>query len=149
MAANLWSAQSGEVATGTSVKTLLMATPLTIAAYLDVVRISFKGVTAGDAPILVQLVQADGVGTSTSATPEKLDPARAEALLIRHRHTFTAEPSTNTVKRSALVHPQGHRDWYLRLELPVRLVMPAGTYWGVRVTAGASVNAVVEMVGEE
>lgn len=81
----------------------------TAVAKLVEFSISFNGVSATQAPILVKLRQMTGTGTGTACTEIAVQRNAKTAPLVQAKHTLTAEPSM--VATVALgqwyVHPQG------------------------------------------
>lgn len=67
--------------------------------------VSFDGVTAGDAPIVVDLLFQTTDGTATGATEVSLNPDEPAALVTGF-HSFTAEPTAGGIIESYEVHPQ-------------------------------------------
>jgi hypothetical protein len=139
---------TGEITTGTSVKTLIQV----VAAANHRLRvreisISFKGILGTDAPILVQVLRQTTAGTMSALTPVKLNDSDDETLQVTAQHTATAEPTAGDVLMSEEVHPQSGYTWQSPFggEIPVK----GGGRLGVRVTAGASTSAVVRIFGDE
>jgi len=121
---------TGDIAFSTSTKTLAQI----IAAAnhrvrVERVRVSFKGTSAAEAPVLVKLAVQTDAGTMSSLTLAKANSADDETLQTTAQHTATSEPTTTTVLASQLVHPQGSYDFVFP---PGRdLFMPGGTRLGV------------------
>ncbi|RLF30319.1 MAG: hypothetical protein DRN14_00250 [Thermoplasmata archaeon] len=148
MAGILAVAQTAEVATGTSKKTLLQ---LVAAANHRVkvkeISISFDGTSNTAAPILVEVLKQTDAGTMSSLTPVKIDEDGDETLQTTAQHTATAEPSSGNVNMREQVHPQGGYTW--QAPFGGELVINGGDRLGIAVTAGADVNAVARMIFEE
>lgn len=141
---------TGEVATGTSAKTLAQV----VAAsnhrlLLKNIRVHFKGTSAGDVPIQVRVLRQTTGGSMTSLTPTKLDSTIDETLQVTAQHTATSEPSAGDELIRAYAHPQGGEFHWAALRDRDMIPVPGGGRVGVEVTAGASVNAVVHVEGEE
>ena len=141
-------AQTAEVATGTSKKTIIQL----VAAANHRVKvgefsISFDGVSNTDAPILVEVATQTTAGTMTSLTPVKLDADGDETLQTTAQHTATAEPTEGNVLIREQVHPQGGYTW--QAPFGRELVINGGDRLGIAVTAGTSVNAVARFNFEE
>lgn len=143
MAGLRFRANTAQVATGTSAKTILQ---LVAAANHRVVvpriSISFEGVTPTDAPIQVVIRKQTDAGTMTSLTLVKDNDNDDETLQTTAQHTATAEPSASDILETRLVHPQGSRDFG-------PFVIPGGDRIGVVVTAGVSIDCVVSALCEE
>lgn len=94
--------------TASSTKTLIRVTAGSgHAASLIKAVCSFNGVTAADAPVLVQLCRYTGDGTMTALTAIAHDPGRDEAQAATWGHTASVEPTGAVVIDAQYVHPQG------------------------------------------
>lgn len=143
-----WTAVSAEIATGTSAKTLVqVVAAANIREIIKWIRVSFKGVSTTDAPILVRVLRQSTAGTMSSLTVNKINSGDDETLQVTAQHTASAEPTAGNVLCSALVHPQGNYTFWFPDNAP--LILKGGERIGVEVTAGVGVNAVVEVRGEE
>ena len=141
-------AQTGEIATGTSAKTLLQL----IAATNQRVKIkefsvSFKGTSNTAAPIKVALVRQTDAGTMSALSPVKMNEADDETLQTTAQHTATAEPTGSTEVMGEEVHPQSGYTW--QAPFGGEIVVKGGNRLGLVVTAGADVNAKARFVFEE
>jgi len=148
MAGVLGTAQTAEVATGTSKKTLLQI----IAASNHRVKItefsiSFDGTSNTAAPILVQLLRQTDAGTMSSLTCQKMNEADDETLQTTAQHTATAEPTGTTEVMGEQVHPQGGYTW--QAPFGGEIIVKGGNRLAIAVTAGADVNAKARFVFEE
>lgn len=146
MAAHPWIFNSSEVATGTSTKTLAhVRAASNHGIVVGMVTVSFKGTSATDLPILVQLVLQTGDGTASSKNPVELDANHPDTLQCTGYENFTVEPSTTKVLDSHFVHPQGSHTFF------IPAVADGGAAIGIRTvnTGGTDVNGVVSMRGEE
>lgn len=149
MAGLIGVAQTAEIATGTSKKTLLQI----IAAAnhrvkIKEISISFDGTSNTAAPILVQVLrQTDTPSSMTSLTPEKFNESDQETLQTTAYHTATSEPTGTSAVLRENVHPQGGYTW--QPGFGSELIIEGGNILGIAVTAGADVNAVVRVVFEE
>ena len=113
--------------------------------------VSFDGVTATDAPVLVQFCRQTSDGTtSTAATEVKFD-ADEPAAGCTGFHSFGAtEPTIGDVLELYEIHPQG--GLFVREYPPGRepvLDDAATSRIAIVATAGAAVNAVAWMQWEE
>lgn len=148
MAGVKFAAQSGEIASGTSTKTLLqIAAASNHRVMVREISVSFKGTSATAAPVKVDVLRQSDAGTMSSLTPVKLNSADDETLQTTAQHTATAEPSAGDVLKTEEVHPQTGFLW--QAPFGGEIVVPGGTRLAVRVTAGADVNAVARIEGEE
>jgi hypothetical protein len=141
-------AQTAEIATGTSKKTLLQ---LVAAANHRVkvkeISISFDGTSNTAAPILVQALRQSDAGTMSALTLVKWDADDDETLQTTAQHTATAEPTGTTEVLGEQVHPQGGYTW--QAPFGGEIVINGGDRLGIAVTAGADVNAKVRAICEE
>lgn len=144
MAAHPFVFNSGEVMTGTSLKTVAHVRAASNHGILvTYIKVSFKGTSATAAPILVEIANQDSDGTATTTNPTERDPNHPDTLQATGRTNFTSAPTSNLVLQSSLCHPQGF------VEFVYPFVADGGKAIGVRVTAGADVACVVSMRGEE
>jgi hypothetical protein len=95
---------------------------------------SFSGVTAGDTPILVELVRftATGTGTAITLANMEVDPT-GETFAGTAKHTITVEGAGATVLDSVYVHPNGGS---VRLQPPEPVLVAPSAAVGVRLTTG-------------
>lgn len=148
MAGVRFTAVTAEIATGTALKTLIqIVAPANQRLKIDEISISFKGVVATDSPILVEVLRQTTAGTMTALAPVKNNDGDPETLQVTALHTATAEPTAGDVLKRWLVHPQAGRPW--QAPFSRELIVKGGGRLGLRVTAAASVNALVEVGGEE
>ena len=146
MAGVLFNVVTGELTTGTSVKTLAQVIAAANQRVLvHAIEVSFKGVSTTDAPILVEVLRQTTAGTVTSLTPVKNNNGDDETLQTTASKDASAEPTAGDILRSLEVHPQGRHTIYL----PRPIVVKGGGRLGVRVTAAVSVSACVSLECEE
>lgn len=130
----------GAVSTGTSAKTLIQLEADT--GHNCAVTgwgISFNGTTANDDRIKVDLIYQTTSGTMSGATPNKRDPSDANTLSATGLKNASGEPVTDYVLRSYYVDPEwGYTEF---LQTASEIQVPAGSRFGIRVTAGADVSA--------
>lgn len=146
MAAHPFVFSSSEVATGTGTKTLAhIRAASNHGIVIGMASVSFKGVSATDLPILVQLVHQTNDGTKSDLSPVELDANHPDTLQCTGHENFSGEPTTTKVLDSKYVHPQGSHTFL------IPAVADGGKAIGIRTvnTGGTSVNAVVSMRGEE
>lgn len=140
---------TGQIATTTSTKTLLqIVAAANHRVLVDEVHIAFEGTTSTDAPIQVRILKQTTAGTASALTLVKKNAGDDETLQTTAQHTATAEPTAGDVYFSTFVHPQGGR-FSLVLPREKAFVIVGGQRLGVEVTAGASVDAIVTVEGEE
>ena len=141
-------AQTAEVSTGTSKKTILqLVAAANHRVLVKELSISFDGTSNTAAPILVEIARQSTAGTMTSLTPAKVDLDGDETLQTTAQHTATAEPTETDVLMAENVHPQGGYTW--QAPFAGEIVINGGDRLGLAVTAGASVNAVARLGFEE
>lgn len=143
MAGLLVRANTAQVATGTSLKTIMQI----VAAsnhriVIPIISVSFEGISATDAPIDVQIMRQSTAGTMSSLTLAKDNDADDETIQTTAQHTATAEPTAGDVLARKLVHPQGRADFG-------PFVVKGGGRLGITTTAGVSVDCVVSALIEE
>jgi hypothetical protein len=109
--------------------------------------VSFSGVLPTAEPVLVEILEAADIGTSSAGTPRKDEPSLAETIQGTCRRAFTGEPTTPVVKRQYFVHPQTGME---RVYGPdEEIVVQGGGRLGIRATAPAGVDCVASMTVEE
>jgi hypothetical protein len=137
--------------TGTTAKTAVSAA----AAANQVIkilsqRVSFDGATSTNAPALIESGRCTfgGAGTSTSVTPSKLDPGRAETIQTTGAKNYSAEPTTITPIDPADV-PQ--YNGFLEVMTPDSRpnIVVGGQGWVIRITSPTNVNTTGKLVFEE
>jgi hypothetical protein len=141
-------AVTGEIATGTSAKTLLqVVAAANHRVLIKEISVSFKGTNNAHAPIKVDVMRQTDAGTMSALTPVKSDDSADETLQVTAQHTSTGEPSSGDVLMTEEVHPQTGFVWQAPFggEIPVG----GGDRIAVRVTAGNDVSSISRMVGEE
>ena len=143
-----WKAVAPATATGTSKLTLLqVVSPSNIASAIEEWSISFQGTSNTATPILVQVYKETSAGTASAGTMIK-DPSDAgETLQTTSQITFTVEPSYGDLLFQEYVHPQTGYTWQAPFGRSIK--MGTGQRVAIVVTAGASVNAVARINGEE
>lgn len=136
-------ANTAQVATGTSLKTILQIVAASNhRVVVPIITVSFEGVTATDAPIDVQIMRQSTAGTMTSLTLTKDNDSDDETIQTTAQHTATVEPTAGDVLARKLVHPQGRADFG-------PFVVKGGGKLGVVVTAAVSVDCIVSAMIEE
>ena len=141
-------AVTAEIATGTSLKTLLQ---IVAAANHGVLlwefSVSFKGTNNAAAPIAFNVLRQTTAGTMSALTLVKDPDDTDETLQTTGQHTATAEPTASDVLISELIHPQTGYTWQAPFGRAIKI--GGGDRLGFRVLAGADVNAIVRAVLEE
>jgi hypothetical protein len=122
----------------------------TVKARLVEWGVSFDGVTATDAPVVVELYQITTSGTSTGATEAKWDRSGPTAQCTGF-HSFTVEPTKGDRIACYEIHPQGGG---IVMQYPLGrepVISDASTSQGIGivVTSPAVCNALAYMVWEE
>lgn len=149
MAGTRFKAVTGEISTGTSVKTIIQVVAASNHGVLiDEISISFKGTSNTAAPILVLVRRQTSAGTMSSLTPVKDPDDSDETLQTTAQHTATSEPTGGDILFAEEVHPQLGWSW----QAPGRgreIKIGGGDRLGITVTAGADVSCVARMAGEE
>lgn len=104
------------------------------------IGVSFDGTSSSAEPVTVELCRGDGTsaGTSTSQTPVQLRGATRTVQASGARN-YTAEPTTLTVLKRWLVHPQTGIAVQFPLGREVEHTGAGGLF--LRCTAPATVNA--------
>lgn len=150
MAGNRFKVKISPTATGTSALTLLQLIAASNHKVLvDYISIAFAGISNTAAPIQVDILKQTTAGTGSGTTNSTIvkDGDWDETVQTTRLDTFSGEPTASDVLYTLYVHPQGG----LEITLPrgKEIQIPGGGRLGVRVTAGASVNAIVTIGGEE
>lgn len=141
-------AQTDEIATGASKKTLLqLVAAANHRVLVKELSISFDGTSNTADPIQVEVARQSDAGTMSSLTLLKVDPDDDESIQTTAQHTATGEPTETAVIMREQVHPQGGYTW--QAPFGGELVINGGDRLAVVVTAGADVNAVVRAFIEE
>lgn len=136
------------VATGTSAKTLMQIVAASNHRVLaKEIGVAFQGTSNSAAPILVEVLRQSDAGTMSALTPVKANDSDDETLEVTAQHTATAEPTPGDVIFKQYVHPQS--GFYWQAPFGGEQAIKGGGRLGIRVTAGADVNAAVTFVGEE
>lgn len=136
-------ANTAQVATGTSAKTILQLIAASNHRVLvPRITVSFEGITSTDAPIQVVVMRQSTAGTMSSLTPSKENDSDDETLQTTAAHTASAEPTSGDILETQLIHPQGRGAFG-------PFVIKGGGRLGVVVTASVSVDCVVSAQFEE
>jgi hypothetical protein len=148
MAGTPFKAVTGEIATGTSAKTLLQIVAASNHGVLvKEWSISFKGTSNTASPIRVRVLRQTTAGTMSALTPVKDPDDTDETLQTTAQHTATAEPTSGDVLFTELVHPQTGYTWQAPFGGAIKI--GGGDRLGIEVLAGADVNAVARASCEE
>lgn len=148
MAGLFWTATTGEITTGTSLKTCLQIIAATnVRIKVHEWSVSFKGTSNTDAPILAKLVRQTDAGTMSALTLRKVNESDGETLQSTAQHTATAEPTTTDLVDAQEIHPQMGDRW--QAPFGREILVKGGNRLGLSVTAGASTSAVAHILGEE
>jgi len=148
MAGIVFFASPGEVATGTSAKTLLqIVAPANQRQKLKEWGMFCKGVTPTDSPIKVRLLRQTTAGTMSALTLTKRNTSGGETIQSTAQYSASVEPTAGDVIATVEVHPQlGYHD---KLSFGDEIINPGGGRIGIEVTAGVSISVVPFIVAEE
>jgi hypothetical protein len=146
-------ARTGEISTGTSLKTILQVVAASNHGVLiEEINISFQGTSNTATPILVNVYRQSTAGTMGSSTstitkdPDDTDET-LQTTVQDGGSGYSAEPTAGAILKTVYVHPQTGWDWQSRIRGEIKI--GGGDRLGIVVTAGASVNCVVSVTGEE
>lgn len=146
MAAYPLVAQTAEIQTGATIKTLVQI--LAAAQHPILVHeigVSFQGIITTGEPGLVRLLRQTTAGTMAALTVVTEDPGRDETIQTSAQHTATAEPTAGNVLRSWMVHPQSGLAY-----IPKRpILVQGGGRLGIDVTFAATIGAFAYIIFEE
>lgn len=148
MAGCFLKANTVQIATGTSAKTILQIVAASNHAVLvHEWSISFEGVSNTAAPIEVVLMRQTTAGTMSSLTLVKDPDDWDETIQTTAQHTSTSEPTSGDVLFRELVHPQTGYTW--QAPFGRLLKIGGGDRVGIVVTAASGVDCVCRMILEE
>lgn len=148
MAGNRFKGVTAQIATGASAKTLLQIVAVANhKVLLDEISISFNGVSNTAEPIKVDVLRQTTAGTMTALTLVKDPDDWDETIQTTAQHTATVEPTAGDVLMSEHVHPQQGYTW--QAPFGREIAIGGGDRVGIRVTAAASVSAIVRVAGTE
>ena len=116
-------------------------------------RLSHDGANSANAPSVVDLADCtfatNGPGTNSSSyTPKKEDPGRAETIQQTAATNWTSEPTTITPRDTVNVGEYNGLYHYISPQMAPRIVV-GGQGWVVRANSPAVVNATVKILTEE
>lgn len=108
--------------------------------------VTFDGVTASAVPVRLDICSYTASGTGTAFTPKRYGQALGTAL-TGAKINDTVEPAGATVLASFYIPPTSglSYQWPLGREL----FQATSTWMGIRLTAPAAVNAIVNLTFEE
>lgn len=149
MARTKFAITTGEIATGTSAKYLLMVKSTTNRRMLlNNITVSFKGTDLTGAPIRVQLMRTTTNSSyGTAVTPAKLISAQSESLAVTALQDFSDDVGGTEIHAEE-VHPAGG-GMYLPYRFGEELELGPSEFLAIKVTAAASVSAIATVKGEE
>jgi len=126
--------------TAATAKTLIqLVTPATCRARVVEVGVSFRGVTATDPPVTIDLLRQTTAGTMTAFTPVLWDPA-ATAADCTAQNNATVEPTAGDILSSWEVTPVGGL-FVVQYPLDDEPVVGASGRVGLRATPGSAIAA--------
>lgn len=150
MAGLLAAAQTAEITSGTSKKTILQV----IAASNHRVKVkelsvSFKGTSGSATPVLVQVLRQSDAGTGGDAlTPQKFNESDQETLQTTAlKDIDSSEPTGTDEVMGEEVHPQG--GWTWQAPFGGEIIIEGGNRLGIAVTAAESQTVKARAVFEE
>lgn len=142
------SGDTGQVSTGTTLKTLLqVATPSTTRITVYAWGISFEGTSSTGTPVQTVLTDVNVAATGLSAiTPDEWESTDLQASLCVGGTSATGSNATGegTITEARLldaqlIHPQsGYSIWYPERARPI---VAASRFLRIRTTAAATVDA--------
>lgn len=148
MAGILASAQTGEVASGTSKKTIFqLVAAANHRVKIKEISVSFKGTSGSSTPVLVQVLRQSTAGTMSALMPKKFNEADDETLQTTGQHTATVEPTGADEVMGEEIHPQG--GWTWQAPFGGEIVVKGGDRLGIAVTAAESHTVKARAVFEE
>lgn len=151
MAGNKFTAQTVEVPTGVTKKTVLQIQAGTNSRLLiREISVSFDGVVNTDNPILVEVLRQSDAGTGGDAlTLRQLDPDKTETLQASALSDIdgSTQPTDTEEVLGEQVHPQGGYTW--QAPFGGAIEVPGGERLGIAVTAQQAVNAKARFIAEE
>ena len=107
----------------------------------------FDAISVTAEPVVVELIRIGTTGTGSAGTPVKVDPDMSETLQVDFKYNMTVEPTGIVVLKRYNIHPQSGYEVILPLDRPFPL--PGGDLMGLRFTAPAVVNVIVNIEGTE
>jgi hypothetical protein len=143
-------AVDGVALAAATAKTILeLGTPSTDRATIVEWWIEFDGVSASAVPVKCEVGRfSAAVTTATTGTPSKLDPAEGAAAVVV-KHTTTTE-GAGTVEAGTPIHRISPTSGlYVQYPLGREMVLAVSTFWRIRLTAAAVVNASVGVTWSE
>jgi hypothetical protein len=109
MAGLLIGAQTGEIAFTLATGTITLAQVVAAASHrvvIHAITVSFKGISATEVPLRIQIIRQTTAGTMSALTVQKLNVGDNETVQTTALHTSTAAPTDDVIYASAYVHPQ-------------------------------------------
>jgi hypothetical protein len=155
MAANIVDVPYGSVAlTATTAKTVVGAKAATNQAIKMLEQsVSFDGATSSNAPAVVEFntitFATNSPGTaSTSVTPLKREPGRAETTQLTAAKTWTTEPTVHAIVRTIDVGQYNGIYHYIH-PFAAPHIVAGGAGFGIRITSPNNVNVSGHLTAEE
>ena len=120
-------------------KTVAMVTaPANQRVVIEEIHVGFDGTTANNTPVLIELCSFSTAGTFTAGTPIKLESSLSETIQSTTGINASVEPTLSTTIKQWRVHPQGNYEKTMILN--VKVIIPGGGKFGIRLTAAQIVN---------
>jgi hypothetical protein len=141
--------QTPLITTGTSVITLLqLLAASNQRVILFEMSISFNGTSNTATPIYVEIIRQTSAGTMSSLTLRKLNNSDGETIQTTGQYNATGQPTDSGDEPYAeQVQPQTGFLW--QAPYSREIIIKGGERLGLRVTAAASVSALVRFVAQE
>lgn len=136
---------SGEIASGTSRKTILqIKAPANQRLLVKSIEFQGKGSLVADSQMLCRISRnSANFGTGTSATPVKRNPSNPETIQSTAAYNFTAEPTSPTTYKEFELHPMATKQFTEPIEVP------GGQSLQVDVTSSVSQTVLASICYEE
>ena len=137
-----------EVATGTSLKTILQITaPANQRLVVKEWAVSMDGQSNTNGPVQALIVRQTTAGTMSALTPRKMNQSDQETLQATALQNATVEQTTTDTVMALQQHPQGGFHWQARFG--DELVIQGGERLALQILAGNDVNAIAMVMYEE
>lgn len=150
MAGNTFLANTGEIATGTSLKTVLqVSSPTNQRVLVNEISIGFKGSTSSDTPVLFEVVLQSTAGSGGSSTSVINQINAAETVQSTGLKNMTTEPTfVRNVVSPQEIHPNGG-GFFWQAPYGKEIPIAGGERLGIRVTAAQTQTIVCGFSCEE
>lgn len=126
----------------TAKSVIALTTPANVNVNLKQIHVGFNGTSGTQEAILIELVRFGSDGTGTSGTSVKLDNS-AVSIQSTFKHSYTVEPTSETVLMRWKIHPQS------QFVVNLDLLLPNSTITALRLTSANGMNTTGCLVCEE